>query len=146
MSSVPSTPPSTPKYNEQFLAGAYFRIQAAVAALTLACAAAALIKFGMRPALGVSLGGAVALINFIWLRRSMLALTSAVAGGAQTPANTALVMRFFLRYALLAAVAYVIINSSAVSVYGLIVGLLLTVPALLFEVMYEIWYALHHGE
>ena len=141
-----TTPSSTPKFNEQFLAGAYFRIQAVLAALTIACVTVALIKFGVRHALGVLLGGAVALINFIWLKRSMSALTSAVAGGAQTPANTALIMRFFLRYALLAVVAYVIINSSAVSVYGLIAGLLLSVPALLFEVMYEIWYALHHGE
>jgi hypothetical protein len=141
-----SSAPSTPKYNEQFLAGAYFRIQLALAALVLACATVALIKFGVRHGAGVLLGGAVAFINFVWLKRSMLALTSAVAAGAQTPPNTALVLRFFLRYALLAVVAYVIINSSAVSVYGLIAGLLLSVPALLFEVAYEIWYALHHGE
>jgi hypothetical protein len=141
-----SAPPAAPKYNEQFLEGAYTRIQIALAALVLAAAPFTLIKFGLRPASGVLLGGAVALVNFMWLKRSMLALTSAVAGGAQTPANTALVMRFFLRYALLAIVGYVIINSSAVSVYGLIAGLLLSVPALLFEVAYEIWYALHHGE
>jgi hypothetical protein len=141
-----SSPSSGAKYNEAFLAGAYFRIQTALAALAVAAATIAFIKFGVRHAFGVLLGGAVALINFIWLKRSMSALTSAVASGAQTPANTALIMRFFLRYALLALVAYVIINSSAVSVYGLIVGLLLSVPALLFEVMYEIWYALHHGE
>jgi hypothetical protein len=146
MSSPPSDPASPPKYNEQFLAGAYFRIQVALAALVLACATVTLIKFGIRHAAGLLLGGSVAFINFLWLKRSMLALTSAVAAGDQTPPNTALVLRFFLRYALLAVVAYVIINSSAVNVYGLIVGLLLSVPALLFEVMYEIWYALHHGE
>jgi hypothetical protein len=144
MSSAP--PSSAPKYNEQFLAGAYYRIQVALGALVLACATVALIQFGVRQAASLLLGGAVAFINFLWLKRSMLALTSAVAAGDQIPPNTALVLRFFLRYALLAIVGYVIINSSAVSVYGLIVGLLLSVPALLFEVFYEIWYALHHGE
>jgi hypothetical protein len=114
--------------------------------LTLAGAAAGFVLYGSNAGLGVLLGGSVAFLNFLWLKSSMLALTSAVAATEQVPPKPALLLRFLLRYALLAFVGYAIIASSAISAYGVMWGLLLSVPALLIEVIWEIRYALKHGE
>jgi hypothetical protein len=132
--------------HETFLLGAYRRIQIALSVSVAMVSCSALALYGPREGLGVLLGGGVAFINFLWLKRSMMALTNAVSAAEQAPPKPTLVLRFFLRYALLAAIGYVMINNSAISAYGVMWGLLLSVPALLFEVICEIWYALKHGE
>jgi len=129
---------------EAFLEGAYRRIQTALVVCLALATSMGFLLYGRREGLGVLIGGSVAFTNFVWLKRSMMALTSVALDHA--PPQPALVLRFFLRYALLAMIGYVMINSSAISAYGIMWGLLLSVPALLFEVVCEIWYALKHGE
>ena len=53
--------------------------------------------------------------------------------------------RFVARYALVAAVVYVIFASSVVSLSGVLVGLFLPVAAILVEAVYETFVALRHG-
>ena len=48
------------------------------------------------------------------------------------------VMRFLLRYLLVAAIGYVIFKSSVASFNALLVGLFLPVPAILTEAAYEV--------
>jgi hypothetical protein len=52
---------------------------------------------------------------------------------------------FFMRYILIAVGAYVIFKSSAMSVYGLFVGLFVPVGAVLIEAAYETYGALRRG-
>jgi hypothetical protein len=134
-------------FDHAFLSGAYRRIQIAIAVITVCVTLGAGLQFGLRAALGVTLGGAIAFVNFAWLKQSMIGLTDrfAIAVQRNSQPNTPRVMlRFFARYAAIAIVAYATIASSAVSPYGVMAGLLLSVPALLFEAMYEIWRALRY--
>jgi hypothetical protein len=52
--------------------------------------------------------------------------------------NSGLVARYLLRYAIVAAAAYVIFKSSPRSVYGFLGGLFLPVPAIFCEAAYEL--------
>lgn len=139
--------PPPPDTLERFFAGAYRRIQWTIVGCGALAAAGAWYRYGPRMALGVLLGAALAYINFVWLKSSMLAVSGAYATmGAGTeatpppsPPTMRLAIRFFLRYVLAAAIAYAILASSAVSAYGLLAGLLMIVPALLVEAGHEAW-------
>lgn len=142
------------------------RIQISILSFGAAAAFIALARFGGRNALGLALGAACALLNFRWLKSSMLALTDRIAREAEsapdatvgsasspptlspdvlgTPRQGLLVLRFFLRYAVLGVATYVILSSSFASVYGFLLGLLMVVPALLTEAVYELIYLLRH--
>jgi hypothetical protein len=135
------------RFDHAFLAGAYRRIQAAILVLTSAVAVGAYVQYGIGPSVGVVLGGAIALLNFLWLKQSMIGLTNRFAEVAQPkekPRTLGLVLRFFLRYGAIAVATFVTIKGSAASAYGVMVGLLLSVPALLFEALYETWHALRN--
>ena len=54
-------------------------------------------------------------------------------------------LRFCLRYLLIAFAAYVIFKSSADSLYGLFAGLSLPVVAILIEAVLEVYSALRAG-
>ena len=56
-----------------------------------------------------------------------------------------IVLRFLLRYVLMALGAYVIFTVSPASLYGLFGGLFLPVAAIACEGAYEGWMALVHG-
>lgn len=92
--------------------------------------------------LGFLLGGLIGVFNFVVLKRTVAAVGQVVAEGRATPSVKRQVFKFFFRYLLLAAVLYVIFKSSAVSVYGLFIGLFLPVAAILIEAIYELYSAL----
>lgn len=125
-----------------FFDGAYRRILIAIAAASVVVAAAAAWRFGARAAAGVLVGAALTFVNFLWLKQSVIALTDRVAAQGKASARAGLQLRFFLRYAILAALAYVILHSSAISAAGFMVGLLLLVPAILAEAVMEAWHSL----
>ena len=133
---------------DHLLTGAYGRIQLLVVSFGLTAALVTYPYYGLPAAAGVLLGSALAVVNFTWLKASMLAFTSHFAEpeAPPKPENTRLIARFFLRYLLAGAVLFAIIKSSAVSVYGLLAGLLVVVPALLCEAVYEAWHAFKVSE
>lgn len=126
------------RFDDEFLALAYGRIQKALVVFTIAAAAALYPAKGWQLSAGVLAGGLVALINFVWMRASLIALTNRIAdAGSKQQVKSMLLMRFLVRYALIVTVVSVIIASSARGAKGVVIGLLLAVPALLFEVVYE---------
>jgi hypothetical protein len=114
-------------------------------ALALAVAPAVWIRFNRAQALSFLLGSAVAIANFYWLRRTVEALGAAFDATGTKPSSARVVLRFLLRYLLIAYAAYVILRSSAASLYGLIAGLSLPVAAILIEAVYETFRAVRAG-
>jgi predicted outer membrane lipoprotein len=102
-------------------------------------------RLGGYTALGVSLGCAVAYLNFLWLERGVEGLANRIVGAGQTQSGKGIVARFVLRYALMGAVAYGILSVSPASLYGFLVGLFLPVAAIACEAAYEAYVALARG-
>jgi hypothetical protein len=104
-----------------------------------------LIKFQRAVALGFIAGSAIAFFNFYWLKRAVVALGDRVTNSSYRQSGSRVVGGFFMRYILIAVGAYVIFKSSAMSVYGLFVGLFVPVGAVLIEAAYETYGALRRG-
>ncbi len=131
---------------EHFLAGAYRRIQVAIIVLAAVLAGPFFYFLGWRSGGGFLLGAAIAYLNFLWLKQSILALTDSVNEHSPPTRGRVVAFKFIFRYAVIAAVAYAIISSSALSITGLIAGFFLSVVALLFEAVTEVVHALRHGQ
>ena len=138
------------RFDDQFLALAYGRIEKALVVCTIAAAIAVYPVQGWQLSAGVVIGGFMAMLNFVWMRKSMVAFSDRVADALiqqkKQSVKSAVFMRFFLRYALMVMVVSVIISRSPQGAEGVLIGLLLVVPALLFEVVYEAIRAYGPGE
>ena len=130
---------------EALLSGAYRRILRVAIALSVAGTFAAALLFTWQSGLGLAIGSLLAYINFVWLHRSTERLveriiasnqTSAATGGAK-PRKVRFAFPFPLRYALLIAVAYVILKSYPRLLIGFIAGLILPILAAMGEGIYE---------
>src|SRR5690348_3832111 len=95
-------------------------------------------KYGRGMVLSFVLGGAISLVNFYWLKRTLAALVEAVAVAGKKRSSAGIVLRFVLRYVLIAAAAYAIFKSTEMSMVGLCAGLSLPVGAVLIEAAYAI--------
>ncbi len=132
--------------SECFYSGAVVRISRSMIALAVAFGLAAWLHYGWRIALGFACGCAVAYLNFQWLKQVVGALAErATESCGRTSPSTAIVLRFLVRYALMALAAYVIFTLSRASVYGLFAGLFLPVAAIACEAAYEVYAALARG-
>lgn len=96
-------------------------------------------------AAGFVVGCAIAYVNFYWLKRVVNALADRVTRSGRGESGRAVFTRFLLRYALIAAVAYVILRVSTRSLYGMLAGLFLPVAAIACEAVYEVYVALRRG-
>ncbi len=124
---------------EQLLPGrAIGRIHVAIACLSAAGALAATLYGGWRWGLGFLTGAAASWVNFRWLKQLVDSLGSAVEG--RRPRSRVAVL-FGLRYVLLAAGAYVILNFSALSVAAALIGLFVPAAAVILEILFELVYA-----
>ena len=134
---------------EQFYAGAERRIFRWLLALAVVVAVVAFAMQRWPFAWGFLAGAAVGAVNFRWLKASVSGMVdrmTARAEAGQAPAKSAgIVSKFLLRYGLIAVVAYVILNSSAFSIYGFLVGLVLPIGAVMCEAGYEAYVALRRG-
>ena len=102
-------------------------------------------KYGQGMGLSFLLGGGISLVNFYWLQRTLAALVDAVAVRGEKRSSAGVVLRFVLRYLLIAVAAYAIFKGSAMSMVGLCAGLSLPVGAVLIEAAYVIYGALRRG-
>ena len=130
---------------EAFSANTFRRIFLAMVVLLVAGTPLLWAKYGRGMAFSFVLGGGIALINFYWLKRTLAALVEAVAVAGRKRSSAGIVLRFVLRYALIAVAAYAIFKSSAMSMVGLCAGLSLPVGAVLIEAAYAIYGALRRG-
>jgi len=122
----------------------YQRLNFSIALLLVAGVLTFLSLRDWKMSAGFLVGGLIAVFNFSVLKRTVSAVGVVVAEGKATRSVKRQVFKFFFRYVLLAAVVYVIFKSSAVSVYGLFIGLFLPVGAILIEAVYELYGALRH--
>jgi hypothetical protein len=139
---VTQTPIDPPM--EQRLSGAYGRILRVAIALSVAGTLLAALVYTWQSGLGLAIGSLLAYINFVWLHRGterlverIIASNTTTAAGESKPRKVRFKFSFPLRYALLIAVAYVILKSYPRLLIGFIVGLILPILAAMGEGIYE---------
>jgi hypothetical protein len=125
--------------------GAYARIIRFMLALGILATIAVLARFGIIVAAGFLAGCAIAFVNFHWLKRVVSALADRATASGERQSSKGVVLRFLLRYFLVALGAYAIFKISPDSLYGLLAGLFLPVGAILMEAVYELYAALRGG-
>ena len=130
---------------EAFYSGALERISRLMMALAVALSIAGWWRYGWRVAVGFACGCAVAYLNFHWLKKVVIALADRSTQPGKSQSSSGMVLRFLLRYVLMALGAYVIFTFSPASLYGLFAGLFLPVGAIACEALYEGWTALASG-
>lgn len=124
--------------DELFLDRTLSRIHALMAILGAGGTIASALYGGWRWMAGFLLGAAASWINFRWLQQMVNALGQA----ARKKLPKARVAVFLgLRYLLLAAGGYVILNYSALSLVAALIGLFVPVAAVILEVLFELIYA-----
>ena len=128
-----------------FYAGAVTRIPRFMLALAGGFTFAAWLRFGARVALGFGCGCAIAYLNFHWLERVVSGLADRVTQTGERQSSRGVVLRFLLRYFLMAVAAYVIFSVSPASLYGLFAGLFLPVAGIACEAAYEVYAASARG-
>jgi small-conductance mechanosensitive channel len=130
---------------EAFYAGAVTRIPRFMIVLAVVFTVGAWLRFGWRIALGFACGCAIAYLNFHWLERVVTALADRVTRTGKPQSGRGVVVRFLLRYLLMALAAYAIFSVSPASLYGLFAGLFLPVAGIACEAVYEIYAAYARG-
>jgi small-conductance mechanosensitive channel len=130
---------------ERFYAGALSRIRRFMIVIAPIVAVVVWWRLGMRSAAGFGLGCAIAYINFYWLKRAIGGFVDRAAGDMPSRSGSGIVLRFLLRYVLMAIGAYVILTVSPASLSGLLAGLFLPVAAIACEAMCEVYVALSRG-
>ncbi|HBY59897.1 MAG TPA: hypothetical protein DEH78_08740 [Solibacterales bacterium] len=101
--------------------------------LVAAGSVAAAVAQGGSGAAGFLTGGAISYLNFRWLKRAVDAV------GSRTPrGGTASAVLLGLRYALLGAAGYVMLNYFGVSRLAFLAGLLTLVAAAIAEACYQL--------
>jgi len=112
------------------------RIARGTVALAAAGCLVCLILRGWRWAAAYLLGAAASYLNFRWLKRVVDAL-----GGALTARpSPKFAILIGLRYLLLGAGAYVIVNFTALSLPAALIGLFVPVAAVIQEIIFELIY------
>lgn len=124
--------------DELFLNRAIGRVQVLMAVLSGAGAVAVFIHGGWRWLVGFALGAGASWVNFRWLKQLANSLGEAVKG--KRP-RTRVAVFLGLRYLLLAAAGYVILNFTTLSLAAGLIGLLVPVTAVILEILFELIYA-----
>jgi hypothetical protein len=113
------------------------RISRWMLALTLAGVAAGWLLSGWTWAAGFLAGAIASYLNFRWLKQLVESLGD--TGNRRPRARVVLLLG--LRYLLLAAGAYVIVNFSTLSLTAALAGLFVAVAAVIVEILFELVYA-----
>jgi len=121
--------------DDLFYDRALARIQRNIPAISFAGIAAAWILRGWTWGAGFALGAAVSWMNYRWLKQ----IADAVGGKQRPRVRMAIVLG--LRYFLLGGGAYVILRFTKVSVPSALLGLFVSVAAVVVEILFELLYA-----
>src|ERR1700678_269527 len=98
--------------------------------------------YGWTGLLGFVSGAAVSFVNFHSLKRGVEGLADRVLNQSSREKGGGIVLRFLLRYGLVAAAAYAIFKSSSLAFRGFLWGLCVPVGALMAEAVWEGYVAL----
>ena len=121
-----------------FLTRAITRIHFLIAFLSGVGMIVALAYGSWRWVAGFVLGAGASWLNFRWLKQLVNSLGEASAG---KPPKARVAVFLGLRYLLLAAGGYVILNFSALSLAAALFGLFVPVAAVILEILFELTYA-----
>jgi small-conductance mechanosensitive channel len=135
---VSDLPPISDAGDGAYYSGALVRIARNMLAIALLLSLAAWWKFGWRTALGFASGCAIAWLNFHWLKRVVTALADRATQSGVKQSSAGVVMRFLMRYFLMALGAYVMIKRWPESLNGLLAGLFLPVAGVMWEAAHEL--------
>jgi small-conductance mechanosensitive channel len=135
----------TQRADERFFAAAFERIVWLMFVLLAGLVVLFWASLTLGFALGFLAGGVIAILNFVSLKKLVIAFADRVITSEGQQRSSGLVLRFLLRYGLVAVAAYAIFKSSAMSAYGLLAGLGLPAPAIMIEAGYELYGSLRRG-
>jgi hypothetical protein len=122
---------------QAFVETALRRITRIMAAVAAAGCLACLILRGWKWGLGYLMGAAASCMNFRWLKR----VVNSLGGVPDRRLSPKFAILMGLRYLLLAAGAYVIVNFTSLSLPAAIAGLFVPVAAVILEIVFELIYA-----
>jgi len=121
-----------------FIGRALARIRFLMMLLSGAGALVIAVYGGWRWTLGYILGAAAGYLNFRWLKKLVDSLGEAARG---KPPRARVAVFLGLRYLLLGAGGYAILNFSVLSLAAAAVGLFVPAAAVLLEILFELIYA-----
>src|SRR5579872_6812415 len=130
---------------ERFFSAAYRRIVRTLLLLLPSAVIVLWIFFNHRFALGFFIGGAIAIVNLLSLKKLVIAFADRVIHSGGQQRSSGLVLRFVLRYGLIGGAGYAIFKSSAMSAYGLVAGLTIPAAAVMIEAAYELYGSIRQG-
>jgi len=130
---------------DALFSGSLRRIQRLIPILAVVVAGLLLWRGLVRPALGFLVGSAVAYINFRWLKSTVMALADAVTQSGVHASRPRVVLRFLMRFVLIALVAYGIFISYPAAFHGFLGGLFVPVLAIFVEAAYVVRDAIRQG-
>jgi hypothetical protein len=113
------------------------RIARGTVALAGAGCLVCLILRGWRWAVAYLLGAAASYLNFRWLKR----VVDALGGALSARPSPKFAILIGLRYLLLGAGAYAIVNFTSLSLPAALIGLFVPVAAVILEIVFELIYA-----
>ena len=140
-----STPESSAPAIETFLDRALPRIRKFMLVLGASGTLLSLIFFRWPVTAGLVVGAIISYVNQRWLEQAIEALGERITTQNSGERGGLIVFRAMLRYALIAAGAYVIFNVSLAALYGFLAGVCLPIAAVACEVVVEIFITLRHG-
>lgn len=94
------------------------------------------LLFSKDQTIGLFSGGAVAVLNFIWQRRTLSKLLT----GQSSSAAVTTFFRFLFRLGVNGLILYLILKSGVASVFGLLVGLSLIVIVIIILTAYQLFH------
>jgi ATP synthase I subunit len=130
---------------EAFYSRTFRRLMITMAVVGFVLTPAVWIRFQSRMGLSFAAGALISMLNFYWLALTVRAAGAKAEASGGRSGRAGVMLRFMLRYLLIALAAYVIFRGSADSLYGLFAGLSLPVAAILIEAVYQVYSALRAG-
>jgi|SRR5690348_15376881 ATP synthase I chain len=140
-----SSTPAQASPDEQFFAAAYKRIIRVLIILLPSLTILLWFFFNHRFAIGFILGGGIGIVNFLSLKKLVIAFADQVIASSGKQRSSGLGLRFLLRYGIAAVAGYAIFKSSAMSAYGLLVGLGIPAVGIMIEAGYELYGSWRRG-
>jgi|SRR3954454_8209096 hypothetical protein len=145
MTDAVANPDQSQSDGEHFFAAAYRRIVCILLALVPCVAVLSWVFFNRKFALGFLIGGAIAILNFLSLRKLVIAFADRVIASGGEQRSSGLVLRFLLRYGLVGVAGYAIFKGSVMSAYGLLAGLAIPAVGIMIEAGYELYGSFRRG-
>jgi len=143
--SLPEGNPASDSFTDALFVSSMRRVERLIPVLAIIVSLILSLKAGWILALGFLAGAAVAFVNFRSLKSTVKAVADAVIQSGAHASKPSVVLRFLMRFVLIAVAAYVIFLSYPVAFHGFLGGLFVPVLAILAEAAYVVYLAIRRG-